>query len=773
MSMPNSVPSPDYPLQVTQYGSALPPAPSIQFGPFAPGAREDAQALDLGRYLAILVHRKWLLVFSVIMALIAGLTLTIRETPFYRASAVVEAQPPATNPFGFADYSTNTSGTNFIGDQIQILKSDALAQRVARDSRIVSKDSVGTVDQAPVGLFAELKAQLKDWIARVEGKAKGETEPTVELADDPLAAGQASIEQEVRNQLAVEPVSGTNMLRLSITDTNPQRAAALANAVAKAYVAMNMERRYQGSNRTQGFYDTQIRKTRAELEEMERKLIAYARGKDLVNLENLLDHNEKEFDQLKSQLFEAEQRLYQAEAKFIAMRGAGGDVGADFLNSPVIQQLKTRRGQLEDEYQLKLEVFLPDYPRMVQLRSQIEAIDRQIKGETTAIAKGIEVAYEAAKREKETLEQRVGRGREALLKMRDQTADYMALKREHMALQSIYDGLIGRIKEAGIVTDGGVNNLSILDLAKVPSRPFKPNLQQNLMVALGIGLALGVLLIFLIEMLDDTVKTADEVERLSGAPILGSIPFVGSRKQREDDSMRNQLLDPKSPAGEAGRSLRTTLLFATSGGAPKVLHFTSSAPGEGKTTTTLTTALAFVRSGATVLCVDADLRNPSLHKVFDVPNGQGLSNYLVSDIQPAEIAQAAGVEGIYVITSGPLPPNPVELLASHKMEVLLQLAAERFDYVFVDGPPVLGLADAPVLAGVAGATLFVVEPGQSRKAALLDSLKRLRSSQARVVGVVLQKVGRRGGGYGYGYGYKYDYQYMYGYGRTGRDLEQV
>ena len=239
--------------------------------------------------------------------------------------------------------------------------------------------------------------------------------------------------------------------------------------------------------------------------------------------------------------------------------------------------------------------------------------------------------------------------------------------------------------------------------------------------------------------------------------------------------MRNQLLDPKSPAGEAGRSLRTTLLFATSGGAPKVLHFTSSAPGEGKTTTTLTTALAFVRSGATVLCVDADLRNPSLHKVFDVPNGQGLSNYLVSDIQPAEIAQAAGVEGIYVITSGPLPPNPVELLASHKMEVLLQLAAERFDYVFVDGPPVLGLADAPVLAGVAGATLFVVEPGQSRKAALLDSLKRLRSSQARVVGVVLQKVGRRGGGYGYGYGYgyKYDYQYMYGYGRTGRDLEQV
>jgi capsular exopolysaccharide synthesis family protein len=185
--------------------------------------------------------------------------------------------------------------------------------------------------------------------------------------------------------------------------------------------------------------------------------------------------------------------------------------------------------------------------------------------------------------------------------------------------------------------------------------------------------------------------------------------------------------------------------------------------------------LAFARSGATVLCIDADLRNPSLHRLFDVPNVLGLSNYLVSDIQPAEIAQeGAAPKGIFVITSGPLPPNPVELLASAKMAELVRLATERFDYVFVDGPPVLGLADAPVLSGMVGATLFVVEPGHSRKAALLDSFKRLRSSQARVVGVVLQKVGQRGGyGYGYGYGYKYDYQYMYGYGHKGRDVEPV
>ncbi|HSO78984.1 MAG TPA: CpsD/CapB family tyrosine-protein kinase, partial [Chromatiaceae bacterium] len=307
----------------------------------------------------------------------------------------------------------------------------------------------------------------------------------------------------------------------------------------------------------------------------------------------------------------------------------------------------------------------------------------------------------------------------------------------------------------------------------VPSQPYTPNLQANLTKALGLGLVVGVLLIVLIENLDDSVKSAEEAEKLLGVPLLGGYPLVGPlmRQDKSDSAAILELLrDPKSALAEAARSLRATLLFASAEGAPKILHFTSAAPNEGKSVACFCTAMAFAKSGATVLCIDADLRNPSLHRLFDVPNNLGLSNHLVSDIQPAEIALATDVEGMYVITSGHLPPNPVELLSSQKMSELLRLAAERFDFVFVDSPPILGLADAPLLSAIAGATLFVLEPGKTRKIALRDSMKRLRGSHAHVIGAVLQKMDRRGTGYGYGY--QYNYQYMYGYGQSGgRDLE--
>lgn len=769
--MPPYLPDPrlSYPLPAGGDQAFTRPA-DLAMPPFGPGGMDEEKPLDLRRYVGILLHRKWLLVFSVIMALIVGLVLTIRETPIYRATTVVEARPPAASPFGYNDYSTFAIGQNFQGDQVQLLQSAALAERVARDFRI---EMPALADKAAEGFFAEMVATFDAWLARGENTDSAVGEPMTGPADNARAANQASVEQAIRGRLQVAPVPQTNLLKISMDDENPRRAAALVNAVAKTYIAMNSERRFQNTNKTQDFYDTQVRKTRAELEDLERRLIAYARGKDLVNLDNLLESNEQEFSQLKSQFFDVEQRLFQAEAKFRAVREAGGNGGEDFLKSEVIQQLKTRRAQLDDEYQLNLKVFLPEYPKMIQLHGQIEAIDTQIKDESRAIAKSIEIAYEATRREHESLAQRVAEGRKALLEMRDQTADYNALNREQRALQAVYDGLMGRIKEAGIVADVSVNNVLILDVASVPSEPYTPNLRANLTKALGVGLVIGVLLIVLIENLDDSVKSPEDAEKLLGVPLLGSYPLIRpliGHDQKEDPTPLGLLCNAKSPLAEAARSLRATLLFASADGAPKVLNFTSAAPGEGKSVACFCTAMAFARSGATVLCIDGDLRNPSLHHIFDVPNHLGLSNHLVSDIQPGEIALATEVEGMYLITSGPLPPNPVELLSSPKMSELLRLAAERFDFVFLDSPPVLGLADAPLLSAIAGATLFVLEPGKTRKVALRDSIKRLRASHAHVIGAVFQKLDRHGSGYGYGY--QYNYQYMYGYGQSDKqDLE--
>jgi capsular exopolysaccharide synthesis family protein len=285
-----------------------------------------------------------------------------------------------------------------------------------------------------------------------------------------------------------------------------------------------------------------------------------------------------------------------------------------------------------------------------------------------------------------------------------------------------------------------------------------------------VGLVLGILLILLVEHLDDSYKSNEEIEKDTANPVLGGLPFVDPPKRDQPSRQLGLTVSdhPKGPMAEACRSLRTALLLSTTGGAPRLLHFTSAAPGEGKSVACVSLATSFAQAGNTVLCIDCDLRNSSLHRVFDLPDDQGLTNYLVSTLSPADITQGTDIDGLYLIASGPLPPNPVELLSSDKMASLLKLAVERFDYVLIDGPPVLGLADALVLSRMSGATVFILDAGKSKRTIVRESLKRLRASQSRLIGIMLQKVGQPGGrgyGYGYGYGYRYNYQYLYAYGR--------
>ncbi len=544
--------------------------------------------------------------------------------------------------------------------------------------------------------------------------------------------------------LTVEPVKNSRLVRVSFDSPDPEEAAAIANSLAENYVSTTLERRYDAASYAKTFLEERIELVRANLEDSERRLIDYAREREIINLDDKLDILMTRLKEMSSQQVAAEAQRISAEADYQQMSKEGSGRTTEVLESPVIQKLKDRQAELEAEYQEQLKVFKPGYPKMQQLAQQIADIKRTIGEESATIGSATRATYEAKLNQEAKLAATINAIKSEILALQDRSTDYQTMKREVDTNRELYDGLLQRMKEVGVVAGIGTNNISVVDAAEVPREKFSPSLKKNLAIALALGLFGGIALAFLLETLDDSIKSTDDVERRIDAPILGLVPWVSGRDGPKNPEQLGLWVheDPKSAMAEAYRSLRTSLIFATSEGAPRLMHFTSASASEGKTTSACSTAITFAQTGSKVLLIDCDLRNPSLHKEFGLPNAKGLTHFLTGASDPAEIALPSPVTRLFVVTSGPIPPNPVELLAGARMMELLELARERFDYVILDGPPVLGLADAIVLANLARSTILVVESQGTRAGALEGSAKRLRAAGANILGAILVKHGQ-------------------------------
>jgi capsular exopolysaccharide synthesis family protein len=391
---------------------------------------------------------------------------------------------------------------------------------------------------------------------------------------------------------------------------------------------------------------------------------------------------------------------------------------------------------------------------MQQMESQIKELQARINQESKGALGGLKANYEAALAQERQIAAKLKESKQTVLGGQDSNFQYNLFKREVDTNRQLYDSLLQRYKEIGVAGGVGINNITVVDKAKVPKFPIKPNLMLNLLIAIALGLGAGIGLALLLEHLDDTIKLPEDMEKRLGLPVLGIIPVTKVADNTE--LALTASVDSRSPFAEAYRSLRTSLQFSTPEGMPKVLLVTSTAVGEGKSTTALSLATHITQTGKNVLLIDCDLRKASLHKKLGIGNDLGLANYLAGDAQPVKITRGCQIPHLFLIPSGPLPPNPAELLGSAKMVALLNLAAERFDQVIIDGPPVLGLADAPLLGSLAEATILVAECGVTSRQFAQGAVKRLRSTRTRLVGGVLTKVDTRNRSYGY-HGYYYQY----------------
>jgi len=700
--------------------------------------------VDLLEYWRVIAKRKWTVLAVFAIVLLTGVMVTMLTTPIYRATATVQIERQANGVVKVPgiDSGDIVYDPEFYETQFQLLRSRSMAEKVAAD--LDPNEPVFAVMSSPSPL-----GKLRQAVLGMRG-------PETEVVD--LAGRRGQLVGLVQSGLSIEPVKGSRLARIHFDSPDGALSAKIANAVAEGFIESNMERRIDNSSYAKEFLEDRLEQVKLKLQDSEKALADFAQQEQIVNIGDRQSLLSGDLTALNGALTTAKQERIDAEARLRQSQGASVFSHPLMLQNEGVQALRSARGKLEAEYQEKLLTYKPGYPLMLQIKSQIEQIDKQLGEEVKIIKQGMVATFEAAKDKQEMLQQQVDALANDVLALQGRSTNFTLLEREVETNKQLYDALLQRYKEIGITSNVDSNNVSMVDIALNPGAPFKPDFSGNFILSAFVGLVLGVLLAFLFEFLDDTLKRPDEIEKHLGLGVLGVIPKIQGLTPEEAS------MDARSAFSEAYRSVRTSLQFSTEAGVPKCLLVTSPSASEGKSTTALTLARNFAQLGRRVLLIDGDLRNPSLHRVLGSDNSVGLSNYLAGSIRPAAAIKPTKTLRLTYIPSGPLPPNPAELLAGPKMVSLLSLACEKFDQVIIDGPPIMGLADSPILSNLSSGTLLVIEAGTTRIATAKAALKRLFGARAHVVGALITKFDARAAGYGYGYGGDYGGYHYYSYG---------
>jgi len=692
-----------------------------------------AAILDFPTLMRILHHWRWLVLGAIGLGLAGAILVSLLTTPVYRAGVTLEANPPTvavSDEQSRQQDSQSSNSFDFIATQVGLLGSRAVAERTAQELNLANNPDV-------VAQEAEASQRLRAATGFVQGGLK-----------------------------VVAPEEG-QLIKFSYDSTSPQLAALIANGIADSFINTALQRRYEASAYARNFLERQINKTRSDLERSERAAVAYAQQQGIITTAGASSDGKQSTSsdtnslqgeslvQLNSALAAATARRISAEGAY-RQALATGPTGE--VNSAVLP-LRQEVARLKSEYQQKREFMKPEHPEMLSLQSQINELERQIAGQVTQASSGringLLADYRAAASAERALQARVAGLKGDVLNLRGRSIQYTILQREVDTNRSLYDALLQRYKEIGVAGGVGTAPVSIVDRAQTPTFPFKPNLLLNLLFGMGLGLLAGIVSAIGLEFVNDTIKSRDDVRRKLSLACLGAVPKTAAR-----DSFVEDLKNPTSIISEAYSAIVAALRFSTEEGMPKVLLVTSTRSAEGKSSSALAIAQNFARRERRVLLVDSDLRKPA----FKAANDRiGLSKLLTTEDPLQDHVVETQHVNLWLLPSGPLPPNPADLLSTGRIRKVIGEARDAFDLVVIDGPPTLGLADAPLLAAAAGSALFVIESGKTRTRAAIEALNRLEATGTRILGATLTKSEESSGGYG-----RYGYGYGYGYGAKGR-----
>jgi polysaccharide biosynthesis transport protein len=736
--------------------------------------------INLIHYVQVIRKHRWSIAAVFTIVFVSVLIFTFTATPIYRATARVIIEKDDPKVVSIQEVMTvDSSGLDYYQTQFKIIESRGVAREVIRRLKLGENEEF--VPKPKDTFLANIGRSISETIDSIQSLLKTEKPP----APGGEMAGESEEESPLVTvfigRIKVIPIRNSRLVDIGFEAKDPALAAKIANNLARAYIDLNLETKLKATQDAMNWLNSRIEEERKKVETAEQALLRYKEQHNIItdfskDVENI---TAQKLAALNAQVIEAEARRVEAETRYkqaVALQKTPEmlDSIPEVLNNDLIRQIKQMEVELYKRRSELSKKYGTNHPQIVAIENELMTLQSRKGEEVNRVINSLFNGFKVAQAREQSLKSSLDRQKGESFSLNSKAINYSVLKREAESTKEMYDLVIKRFKETSLTENIRTGNIRIVDPAEVPKSPVKPKQTQNMLLGLIVGLSLGIGLAFFLEYLDNTVKIPEDIKEHLKIPYLGPVPVFraivdenpGNPERRPQGDLVT-LSSPKSTASEAYRGIRTSILFSAADTAPRAILVASAAPMEGKTVTASNLAITMVQAGNRVLIIDCDLRRPRLHRIFDVPRDRGISNILVGNCTIDEATVHAAIPRIDIIPSGPVPPNPSEMLGSQNMTHFMQTVRDRYDLIILDSPPITAVTDTVILSRLVDGVLLVIRAGETHREIIKNSINLLQAANARILGAILNGVEMGRDSY-----YYYQYYYYY-YGEDGERQKKV
>jgi exopolysaccharide transport family protein len=721
----------------------------------------EVPGAHLADYVRVLYKRRWSAMTSFALVVLAVTVYTFTATPIYEAKTRLLIENEERNVVSFKQVlDEDQQKADYYLTQYNILQSRALARKTIETLKLWDSPHLGAKTSQSSGIWGALGGAMSS-AASVVGLGSSAT-PSVPSADETTEQSRAI--DAFLLKLTIAPIRNSRLVDVKFRLSDSQVATTIVNALATAYIQQSLEYKFMASKDASNWLGDRLVEERKKVEQAESALQRYREQNDAISLQDRENIVVQKLTDLNAAVTRAKTERIQKEALYNQLSGiennsAALDTFPAILGNTFIQQQKSELSDLQRKHAQLSEKLGDKHPEIITINRAIQSSQAKLQNEIGKVVQSVKNEYQAALAQERSLTSALGQQKSEAMSMNRKAIDYAILEREVQGSKQIYDSLMQRAKETGVSGELKTSNIRVVDPAEQPRHPVTPQKSLNMVVALFSGALLALGLAFFFEYIDSRIKSPDEVKAHLGLPFLGMVPALDAKGWTGAEPLIHTGVPPGF--AEAFRAIRTNVLFSNVDEGSRTLVITSTGPGEGKTMVACNLAIGLAQSGQRVLIIDADMRRPRVHSVFEQPQEPGLSNLLVGNAKASESVQKTNVPGLWVLTAGHIPPNPAELIGSQRCKEFVASLRDHFDWVIIDTPPVMAVTDAVIAANSASGVVFVVGAEMTGRHSARTAIEQLAHGRARFVGAVLNRVELERNAYYYSHYYRREYGAYY------------